>query len=105
MLISLGDLALAQEQTLSLSEFFQQRLAASSNTPPPSFEALLRVTDGVAASSPDDIATALPYLSVALKRDGSDLIWPGHGLHFGRRTRVAIFLEYYGSGVAEAERN
>lgn len=73
LLISLQALTIAQEPTPTLSGFFQQRLAGSSNTPPPSYEALLRVTDTIAGSDPKDIATALPFLSAALTSDKDNL--------------------------------
>ncbi len=61
---------IAQETTPTLAAFFQQRLAG---VPPPSYDALLRVIDPIANSDPKDLATALPFLSAALKSTKDNL--------------------------------
>lgn len=73
LIVSWQALAISQEPSQTLSDFFQQRLTARVGTPPPSYEALLRVTDRIAGSSASDIAAALPLLSAALKREDGDL--------------------------------
>jgi hypothetical protein len=78
-LIILQAAATAQEAAPSLSGFFQERLAASPNMPPPSYDALLRVTDTIAGGSSDDIAEQRYAEGTGKDRGGK------HGAHAAAR--------------------
>ena len=57
----------AQRPEPNLRSFLEKRLSAKADTPPPSYEALLAVTDTIGKSTPSDIQSTLRLLSLALK--------------------------------------
>lgn len=73
LFLALQSLTNGQESTPALAAFFQQRLIGSSGSPPPSYEALLRVIDTIAGSDPKEIVIALPLLSTALTSEKENL--------------------------------
>ena len=57
----------AQQPAPKLKSFIEKRLSDRLDTPPPPYEALLAVIDGIGKSDPSEIQSALPLLSFALR--------------------------------------
>lgn len=64
---------LAQQLPADLKGFFERRLTDRQDAPPPSYETLLKMIDGIAKADAAEIQAALPIVSSALKSNINNL--------------------------------